>query len=241
MLIRKVGEWRVESDGLLSPEEFREIGTLGDLERLRELEAARAASVGAERVRDLKRRAWRRGYEAGRAQAASDFVAREAAPVFAARCLEEHLVRIAMQALVQLVGELPTALTLPAQLRRCVLASRSQRVLSVRVAPDAVEHASRFVARVESELGAPLFSVLGDASLPVHSCVIETEHGLIDGGLKTQFGAIQQGMRIAMASVLREHAYIDGSLLKQIAAVEHDLRDVAALLCAPPRRVEASA
>ena len=50
--------------------------------------------------------------------------------------------------------------------RRCILASRSQRAVSVRVAPHAFDAASQFIAEVERELGAPLFDVLADASLP---------------------------------------------------------------------------
>ena len=56
MLICKVGEWRVESDGLVSSQSFSALRTLGELEQLREEQAARAASVAAKRVRDSNHR-----------------------------------------------------------------------------------------------------------------------------------------------------------------------------------------
>jgi type III secretion protein L len=241
MLICKVGKWRVESDGLIASKEFRSLGTLRQLERSRAQEAAREARAGAARIRELKRRALARGYAAGRARAASELVARAAQPAFVARCLEDHLVLIAMQAVSQLFGDMPAALTLPHLLRRCILASRSQRVVSVRVAPRAFDAASQFIAEVERELGAPLFDVLADASLPVHACVIETEYGVIDGSLRAQLPAIQRGMRDAIAAVLRDHAYLDGSLLRQFGVVESHLREVVGTLERPAlaRRVAA--
>jgi type III secretion protein L len=225
MLISRRGDWRIESDGYISSDELIELDRLRALEEARAEQAADDTARLAARVRTLKRRAWRRGYEAGRAAALREQVGPSAAASFAARCLEERLTQIAMCAIAEIVGELPTAMVLPNQLRRCIAASRSQRLMSVRVSVGDYEDAKRLVTAFEQQLGAPLVAVLADAGLPPQSCVVETEHGVIDGSLKLQLVALERGMRDAIGAVLEKYAYIDDRFARELDVVEQGLRD----------------
>jgi type III secretion protein L len=173
----------------------------------------------------LKRRAWRRGYASGQAAALREMVRPATAASFAARSLQERLVQIALSGLNRVIGELPAASALPNQLRRCIAASRSQRVLSVRVAVEDHDNAKVLVMALEQELGVGLFSVLADAGLPRNSCVIETEDGVIDGSLKLQLAALERGMRDAVDGVLDEYMYFDKGIGKQLGVIEQGLRD----------------
>ncbi|MFC0398072.1 FliH/SctL family protein [Paraburkholderia rhizosphaerae] len=226
MLICKKGSWQIESDGYLSAAELVELEDLRALDDERAKDAARDASRLAERVRAMKRRAWRRGYEAGRAAAVRDFVMPHAAASFVARCVEERLVRIAMDALVLIIGKLPPAAALPNQLRRCIAASRSQQVMSLRVSNVDYHEAKRLIARLEQELAAPLFTVLADAGLPPHSCIVETERGVIDGSLRMQLNALERGIRDAIDAMLGEYRGVDEAVDRQFAVLEQGLRDV---------------
>ncbi|WP_221410263.1 FliH/SctL family protein [Paraburkholderia dinghuensis] len=192
----------------------------------------------AERVRALKRRAWRRGYEAGRRAALYEFVAQPVAVSFASRCLEERLADMVLKMVAGIVGELPADVVLPIQLRRCLDASRAQQVLSVRVSADDYDETQRSIRTLEQELNASVFTVLADAGLPPHSLVVETEHGVIDGSLTPQLRVLEQGMRDAIKTLLDEYRYIDGESARQFDLVDSGLRDVIALLAEPNNGLE---
>jgi type III secretion protein L len=75
--------------------------------------------------------------------------------------------------------------------------------------------------------------VLADAGLPAHSCVIETEAGVIDGGLKVQLRALERGIRDGVAAVLRSYDLADGSRRTRLDAIEQSVRETLAALAAP--------
>jgi type III secretion protein L len=233
MLICRMGPWRIESDGHLSALE------LVSLEGLRTVEAERAAEASHERnslavqARELKRRAWRRGHSAGNAAALREQVGRTAAAVFAAHRLEDRLTQIVLSAVSDIVGELPPSAALANQLRRAVAVAQSQRLVSVRVAPAAFENAAQLISSIERELGTPFCTVLADAGLPAHSCVIETESGVIDGGLKVQLRSLERGIRDGVAAVLRTYDLADRSRRTTLDTIEHGLRQTLAALAAP--------
>lgn len=230
MLICQMGAWRIESDGHLSAHE------LTSLDGLRAADADRAADAALERgrlgaqVRELKRRAWRRGHAAGTAAALREHAGRMAAAAFAAHRLEDELTQIVLCAVSDIVGQLPPSAALTNQLRRSITVAQSQRLISVRVAPAAFDDAMRLIATVERDLGAPLCSVLADAGLPAHSCVVETESGVIDGGLKLQLGALERGIRDSVAAVLRDHDFADGSGRTALDTIEDGVRQTLAAL-----------
>lgn len=225
MLIWRKGEYRVESDGYISSDELAQLSDLRMLDEERAQDVVDQTARLAARARDVKRRAWRRGYASGRAAALREFVQPATAAAFAARCLQERLLQIALEALRAVIGELPPTAILPNQLRRCLAASRSQRVMSVRVSAEEYEGAVRLVAALQHELGVAPFAVLADAGLPPRSCVIETEGGVIDGSLKLQLVALERGMRDAVGAVLDEYTYLDDGMAKQLLVVENGLLD----------------
>ncbi|NKJ45235.1 hypothetical protein CIC12_00420 [Burkholderia sp. SG-MS1] len=233
MLICRRGEWRVESDGYVSSTELYGLAGLREMEAFRTRDAEREAARLADRVRALKRRAWRRGYEAGRRAALYKFVAPPVAASFASRCLAERLADMVLKTVTQLFGELPAEVVLSSQLRRCLDASCAQPVLSVRVSADDYEQTQRSVLALEQELSAPVFTVLADVGLPPHSLVVETEQGVIDGSLTPQLRALEHGMRKAIKSLLDEYRYIDEGSTRQFDMVESALLDVVAVLAQP--------
>ncbi|MEM5369486.1 flagellar biosynthesis protein [Paraburkholderia azotifigens] len=230
MLICRKGGWRVESDGYVSAVDLRELEGLREVEACRAREAEREHARLADRVRELKRRAWRRGYDAGRRTALHEYVVPRAAASFAARCLEERLVGLALDAVAGLLGELPADLTLRSRLRRCIRASRAQQVISVRVSANHCEQTQRIASALEKELNVPLFMVMADAGLPPHSMIVETENGVIDGSLMPQLRVLERGMRDAIGVVLDEYRYIDDESARMVDVIERGLRDVIDLL-----------
>ncbi|MBN3754979.1 flagellar biosynthesis protein [Paraburkholderia sp. Tr-20389] len=230
MLICRRGDWRVESDGYVSSADLRELAGLREVEAFRAREAERETARLAERVRELKRRAVRRGYAAGRRNALREYVVPPAAASFAARCLEERLAGLALNAVTEILGELPADATLHSRLRRCIGALRGQQVISVRVSADDCEQTQRIAHTLERELDLPLFMVLADAGLPPHSLVVETESGVIDGSLALQLRVLERGMRDAIGLVLNEYRYIDGESARMFDVIESGLRDVIQLL-----------
>ncbi|WP_233868898.1 FliH/SctL family protein [Paraburkholderia adhaesiva] len=190
----------------------------------------------AERVRALKRRAWRRGYEAGRRAALQKLVVPSAAVSFASHCLEERLADMVLKTVAGILGELPSDVVLPSQLRRCLDASCAQQVLSVRVSADDYDETQRGIRVLEQELNAHAFTVMADADLPSNSLVVETERGVIDGSLTPQLQALELGMRDAIKMLLDEYRYMDDEPARKFDAVESGLRDVIAMLAEPTNR-----
>jgi type III secretion protein L len=233
MLICRRGEWRVESDGYVSSTELYGLDGLSKMEAFRAQEAECEAARLADRVRALKRRAWRRGYEAGRRAALYEFVAQPAAVSFASRCLEGRLADMVLKTVAGILGELPADVVLRSRLRQCLDASCAQRVLSVRVSADDYEETQRSVRTLEQELSAPIFTVLADAGLPPRSLVVETERGVIDGSLTPQLRALEHGVRDAIKTLLDEYRYIDDESARQFGVVCSGLRDVIAVLAEP--------
>lgn len=233
MLICRMGAWRIESDGHLSAHE------LDSLDGLRAVESERAAELAHERrrlgrqVRELKRRAWRRGRAAGTAAALREQVKHMAAAAFAAHRLEDRLTQIVLSAVSDIVGQLPPSAVLSNQLRRALVVAQSQRLVSVRVAPAEFDDAVRLIATIEQELGAPLCTVLADAGLPAHACVVETESGVIDGGLKVQLPALERGIRDSVAAVLRDYDFADGAGRTALETIEYGVRQALAVLATP--------
>lgn len=225
MLIWRFVDWRVESDGYVSGSD---VARLADLLALRNTQlqlAARDTSFLAERARNAKRRALVRGYRAGRAAALHDLIMPAAAAAFALSQLDERILRIAADAITDIIGKLPPDATLPNLLRRGLEAASEQRLLSVRVSTCDHEDARRALDLIEQELGLPLVKVLADADLPPRSCVVETDCGVIDGSLRLHLAALERGMRDAIRALLDEYKRIDDTLLRQLDVIEQGLRD----------------
>lgn len=236
MLICRKGAWQIESDGHLSAFELASLEGLRTVEKERAAEAAQERGRLAAQVRELKRRAWRHGHSAGNAAALREHVGRAAAAAFAAQRLEARLTQIVLCAVSDIIGDLPPSAALTNQLRRALAVSQSQRLVSVRVAPAVFEETTQLIATIEQELGAPFCTVLADAGLPVHSCVIETEAGVIDGGLKVQLRALECGIRDGVAAVLRTYDLADGARRTALDTLEHGVRETLAALATPLAR-----
>lgn len=233
MLIWRLEDWRVESDGYISGQQLAQLDDVRALRRANQQLAAREAARLAERVRSAKRRALRRGYQAGRAAALHDLVMPAAAATYAMQRLKESLVQIVMKAVAEIVGELPPAAILPNQLRHSLLAARDQHLLSLRVATCDFADACEAIGAIERELGLAIVAVLADADLPPRSCIVETDGGVIDGGLRHQLAALERGMRDAISAVLAEYTRLDDGLLRQFDVVAQGLRDTLDVLGAP--------
>lgn len=236
MLIWRFSDWRVESDGYICGQHLTQINDLRALRRISMQTTAAETSRLAERARQARRRAIARGYAAGRAAALHNLVVPTAATAFALARLKECLVRIAMKAIAEIVDELPPGIILPVQLRRSLQAAPGHHLLSVRVATSDLDEARLALGAVEQELGLSLVTVLADADLPPGSCVVETDCGMVDGGLRQQLAALERGVRDAIAAVLDEYTRMDDTLARQIDIVEQGLRDALDALSreAPP-------
>ncbi|HEY1609346.1 MAG TPA: FliH/SctL family protein [Paraburkholderia sp.] len=223
----------MESDGYVSSTELYGLDGLRKMEASRARDAEHESARLADRVRALKRRAWRRGYEAGRRAALYSLVAPPVSASYAARRLEGRLADMVLKTVATLLGELPPDVVLPNRLQRCLDASCAQQVLSVRVSVDDYEATQRGVRALEQELNAPMLTVLADAGLPRHSLIVETERGVIDGSLPSQLRSLEQGMRTAIGTLLDEYRYLDGESARQFSAIASGLRKAIAMLAQP--------
>jgi type III secretion protein L len=224
MLIWRTAGWRVESDGYVCGDDLVRLQELGALRGEIHQYVLHETRRLAERARRTRRRAFVRGLRAGQAAALRGLVVPAAATAYALGRLQDRLLQLAMQAVTDIVGELPSGMTLPNQLRSSLLAAPAQRLLSVRVAVCDFSEARHAVDLLEQELGLAFVKVLADADLPPRSCVVETEGGVIDGGLHRQFESLERGMRQAIGAVLDEYTRLDDRILAQFDDIGEGLR-----------------
>lgn len=77
-------------------------------------------------------------------------------------------------------------------LQKVLRAAREEKFLSVRVCPEQLDAARQSVHKLIEQVGAtPFVDVVADPELRRGSCLVESEHGVIDASLDTQLEAIK--------------------------------------------------
>lgn len=182
-----------------------EAATLIDIAALREAatrEAAalrEAAQAEAEAIRAAAR-------AAGLAEATEDIQDRlfeiAEASIGAISRTEGRITDLALQIARRIIGDFDQAeLTARTAARALRLAAHSSLV-RLRVAPSMVESANARLAEIiGGHLPLAAVQVLADERIRPGGCILETDSGLIDAGIDSQFAAIERGLKRTMAQI----------------------------------------
>lgn len=110
---------------------------------------------------------------------------------------EHEIVEMVLAALRSIVGDLAEhdPSMVESTVRRALERAGSQNVVRIRVHPQQEDGVVAYLARDLADRAA--FEVLGDASVGLGGCIVDTEHGRVDARLDTQLDAIARLLREA--------------------------------------------
>jgi type III secretion protein L len=162
------------------------------------LEAAReeAKLIREEALQEFekqKKAGYKEGLEIGKAEVSEkmlDCVTQSA--VYFSK-LEDVLIDLVMRILRKVIGEFDHKDLVESVVKRALESTRNETQVTVRVSPTQAEELQ---SKVESLTSAypkiQVLSIQPDSRIPEGGCVLETEMGVVDASLETQFKAIEK-------------------------------------------------
>jgi type III secretion protein L len=140
----------------------------------------------------------RRGYEDGQETCRSEYAEKvlEVAlqSVEYIEGLEQTIVKVVTEAVERVIGEMDESERIVRIVRTALSAVRNQKRVVVRVAPAdekaVTEGLAPMIARGHGASG--FLDVVMDPRLPVGSCILESELGVVDASLETQLRALEK-------------------------------------------------
>lgn len=141
----------------------------------------------------------REGYEAGLAQARTEYAQRLVSETLASErqlhALRASMAQIVVRAVSQFVAEADPARLFDAALRRVDTLVRTEPFITVRVAPAQEAVVQTVLARLRSEANWQMnVAVQADASLPAGACVVQTASGTLEIGVDAQLEAFRRAV-----------------------------------------------
>ncbi len=167
------------------------------------LEAARthAAEIEAQ-ARDAFAAEKARGYTEGMAQAAAAAAAQQLETIGQTVAwferIETQVAELVLQATEKILGELDDVELLKRVVHSALKVMRTQRQVTLRVAPEMVETVQRQLTEIMSGYeGVSFVDVLPDARLRRVGCILESELGIVEASVDVQLEALRRALRRA--------------------------------------------
>lgn len=198
MLIVKIGPWRVFSKTIISAEEVGTLKNLSALQKKMEDEQRAARSRIAQRARRLKRHAYNTGLALGNRTALENAGKTLGASLQAWKQMDDHIARTVFNGIEAILDILPKSVLLESQIKKCIAAARSHPLLRLRISEDNAAYVVEVIKDIEQQTDCKIFEVLIDSNLPPRSCLMETEDGIIDGGITQQIDVVRNAILSAM-------------------------------------------
>lgn len=148
-----------------------------------------------------KRRGFAQGQEQARMEAAERLIENVARQVdFFAR-LEGRMVDLVMDAVRTVIHGYGDKERVLITVRNVLAVARSQKQVTVRVAPDQAIVVRERIAELKAEFpGIEVIEVMGDHRFEGDACMLETEIGVVEASLETQLAALRQAFERVLGS-----------------------------------------
>lgn len=157
--------------------------------RVREMEDAAKEAYAEQRTQGYED-----GQEACRSEYAQKVLEVALQSVDFIESLEQTVVKVVTEAIERVIGEMDNDERIVRIVRTALSAVRNQKRVVVRVAPaDEKAVVEGLAAMISREHGTSGFlDVIADVRLPVGSCILESELGVVDASLDTQLRALER-------------------------------------------------
>lgn len=198
MLLLKKNDLEVASQTPhVTAEEAATVASAGEILAAAEAEAARIAEAAKAAYEDEKRR----GYADGLAAARADELERKLSLVDAATAYMEkveqtmgELVIKALRKCVMEIGDRELVMQIVRKSMQAVV--RTQRQITVKVAPDMVETVKARLNDILSGFPSVAYAdVVEDAHLAPTACIVETDAGSVESSIDGQIASIEKSIR----------------------------------------------
>jgi len=167
--------------------------------------AERIIGRSEQALEEQKQRGYREGMDQAKQEMAThmaETVAR-AADYFAS--VEGELVAVVMASVRKILGEFSDEDLTLRLVKNALHVVRSQKQVTVRVPPDReAEVRSRLHQLTSSYPGISLVEVVADSKLGAGNCVLETEIGIVDGGIDSQLQVLEKVLQSRLGQGLEK-------------------------------------
>jgi type III secretion protein L len=170
------------------------------------LEAARteaAELLGSARQQlDAERaRGYQQGLEEARLELTERMIETASRTVELFASIEQRMVDLVMDAVRRLMSEFSDSDRVMAVVRSALSVLRNQRQLTLRIAPEHVEHVrARASELLEQFPGVGILDIVADPRLKHDATILESEIGVVEASVESQLQAIEQGFHKVLGS-----------------------------------------
>lgn len=113
---------------------------------------------------------------------------------------ESAIVAASLESISEVLGRLPDEYLVATQIRKAFQAARDKKILRLHVDSAAAESVGKIMGSLADMVGAEICELIVDASLLPGSCLVETDHGIVDGSVARHVEAIKKGLEAALAN-----------------------------------------
>ena len=198
MLLLKKGTLEVESDSpRVSAEDAAAVTRAVDIVAAAEAEAERIRAEAREAYEAEKKRGYADGIAEGKGEILTQKLDLIDESVAYMESIEEKVADIVLKALRKCVAEMDDTELVQQIVRKSLQAVvRTQKEVTIRVAPDCVEGVKAKVEAIRAEFPTVDFiDVRADERLTGAACVVETASGVVEASVDGQIEAIERSIR----------------------------------------------
>ncbi len=167
--------------------------------------AERILGRSAQALEEQKQRGYREGMDQAKQEMATQMAETlaRAADYFAS--VEGQVVEVVMTSVRKILGEFSDQELTLRLVKNALHVVRSQKQVTVRIPPDQeTEVRSRLDQLTSSYPGISLVEVVADSKLGAGNCVLETEIGIVDGGIDSQLQVLEKVLRSRLGKGLEK-------------------------------------
>jgi type III secretion protein L len=164
-------------------------------------EAAQLLGSARQQLDAERARGYQQGLEEARLELTERMIETASRTVELFASIEQRMVELVMDAVRRLMSEFSDSDRVMAVVRSALSVLRNQRQLTLRIAPEHVEHVkSRASELLEQFPGVGILDIVADPRLKHDATILESEIGVVEASIESQLQAIEQGFHKVLGS-----------------------------------------
>ena len=164
-------------------------------------EAAQLLGSAQQQLEAERQRGYQQGLEEARLELTERMIETASRTVELFASIEQRMVSLVMDAVRRLMADFSDSERVMAVVRSALSVLRNQRQLTLRIAPEHVEHVrARAGELLEQFPGVGILDIVPDPRLKHDATILESEIGVVEASIESQLHAIEQGFHKVLGS-----------------------------------------
>jgi len=164
-------------------------------------EAAQLLGSAHQQLEAERQRGYQQGLEEARLELTERMIETASRTVELFASIEQRMVTLVMDAVRRLMSDFSDSERVMAVVRSALSVLRNQRQLTLRIAPEHVEHVrARASELLEQFPGVGILDIVPDPRLKHDATILESEIGVVEASIESQLQAIEQGFHKVLGS-----------------------------------------